>query len=190
MPRSGAGEIRSLSASGSRARDAWGITVTNVRAELEALGLAPPMCSHIKPDGKRCSQEAMSESTKCIYHGGVEVQVAKVVAAQREQMMQTLLPVAIRRLEGVLLDPEAKEEVVVRAAFGLMDRVGLGPVAGLTIDAKVEMGQTPSELLLASLAKIAERLQTQDATEKALSSGLQDEDIVDGEVVGEEDESA
>lgn len=160
--------------------------MTNVRSDLAELGLAPPQCSHVKSDGRRCGQEATIDSSKCIYHGGAEVATAKMVSLQREEMMRTLLPLAVRRLEGVLLDPEAKEEVVVRAAFGLMDRIGLGPVSGLAIEAKVEVGQTPSELLLASLARIAERLQAQDTTERELSSPLQDDDIVDADVVDDD----
>lgn len=164
--------------------------MTSIREDLVELGLVRPQCSHITGKGRRCGQEVEPDSDRCVYHGGAEVPVAKLVASQREEMMRSLLPLAVMRLEQILLDPMVKEEVVVRAAFGLMDRIGLGPVSGLAIEAKVEVGQTPSELLLASLARIAERLHTQDATERELSSALPDDDVVDAEVVGEEGQSA
>jgi len=137
------------------------------------LGLEPPGCSMWMPKRRKpCGQPAIGKTSRCIYHGGRQLATVEGIVDFRTQMAETIVPVAMQRLWDIIMDEEAAYPDVIRAAFGIMDRVGLGPVQGLQIDATVRT-EAPLQAIQQLLARVAERLPVQEEPE------ILDAEIVD-----------
>lgn len=146
-------------------------------SELAELGLLPARmpgrCEHwIEKKMRWCSQPALPGVDLCAYHGGDAALRARTAGEVREQILKTLIPTAVQRLYEIVSDPDEKSENVIRAAFGLMDRVGIGPVSGLVVDAAVEH-RAPLELLAEALERVSGALTRGEAR------------VLEGEVVAE-----
>lgn len=175
-------EVRDWASSTGRSKS-QGLPGPELVAEYDALvelGLVERPRREVEPGGcdywmvepeRYCKHSAIAQTGRCVYHGGTQIYASLTAQQQRDTMLQVLLPQAMQRLAGVLHDPEAKDEIVVRAVFGVMDRVGLGPVQGLILDANVNH-RLPREQLSEMLGAIADRLGGGDVAE-----------IVDAEVV-------
>jgi hypothetical protein len=126
--------------------------------ELRDLGVfMPEKCRHWNERKERfCTQTAVDDSDFCVYHGGNQQVQALEVAEHRKQLLAVGVPIAVVRLIDVLNDPHEKSENVIRAAFGILDRVGLGPIAGLVVHAD-ETVTAPLEALTAALNAVASR---------------------------------
>lgn len=85
----------------------------------------------------------------------------ETIADARKSMAESIVPVAMQRLLDIILDEEAAYPDVIRAAFGIMDRVGLGPVQGLQIDARVQ-AEAPLAAIQALLSRVAARLPSEE----------------------------
>lgn len=125
------------------------------------LGLEPPICDHwLTRRNRECGQPVVSGEDKCVYHGGGRLLLAANVREFREQISENIVPVAINRLMDILLDEDAMPNDVIRAAFGLMDRVGMGPVQGIQIEGNLNV-QSPLTAIQGLLTAVASRLPQQ-----------------------------
>lgn len=126
--------------------------------EYLELGLSLPGCQQWLPRKNRyCGQPQVDRSPLCRYHGGLDLVAVEDVAGLRKQMTEAILPVAIARLLDIVDNPDSVDADVIRAAFGIMDRVGLGPVQGLVIDGNVNV-QAPLDALQGMLSQVAARM--------------------------------
>lgn len=140
------------------------------------LGLEPPICGHwLAKRERHCGQPTFPGETLCVYHGGGRLILAANVKEFRDQISENIIPVAISRLMDILLDEDAMPNDVIRAAFGLMDRVGMGPVQGIQIDANIST-QSPLVAIQGLLTAVASRLPAADLP------------VLDGEEVVDEPE--
>lgn len=125
---------------------------------LRELGVyLPEKCRHWNDRKERfCTQTAVEDSDFCVYHGGNEQVQALEIAEHRKQLLSVGVPLAVVRLIDILNDPKEKTENVIRAAFGVLDRVGLGPIGGIVVSAD-ESATAPLEALTSALQAIANR---------------------------------
>jgi hypothetical protein len=125
---------------------------------LRELGVyMPEKCRHWNERKDRfCTQTAVEDSEFCVYHGGNEKVQALEVAEHRKQLLSVGVPLAVVRLIDILYDPREKTENVIRAALGILDRVGLGPIGGIVVTAD-ESATAPLEALTSALQAIANR---------------------------------
>lgn len=143
-------------------------------ADYTDLGLPPPKCEFwLTKRGKFCGQDAIGTTERCIYHGGRLLHTAGTLTEFRKEMADTIVPVAMQRLWDIIMDEKAAYPDVIRAAFGIMDRVGLGPVQGLQIDANVRT-EAPLAAIQQFLNRVADRLPP---------AAGDDDDIIDAEVL-------
>lgn len=130
----------------------------SIGAELRELGVfLPEKCRHWNERKDRfCVQTAVDGSDFCVYHGGEQQVQAMEVAEHRKQLLAVGVPIAVVRLIDILNDPKEKTENVIRAALGILDRVGLGPIGGIVVSAD-ETATAPLEALTSALQAIADR---------------------------------
>jgi hypothetical protein len=147
--------------------------MTIAPTEFEELGLDPPTCKKLLPKRNRmCGQDAIGTTERCIYHGGRLLDSKQSIVEFRKEMADAIVPVAMQRLWDIIMDEKATHTDVIRAAFGIMDRVGLGPVQGLQIDANVRT-EAPLQAIQQLLNRVADRLPPTG----------EDEEILDAEVL-------
>lgn len=134
-----------------------------IATDYTDLGLTPPVCDHWLAKRQRyCGQPVVAGEMLCVYHGGGRLLLAASVKEFREQISENLLPLAINRLMDILLDEDAMPNDVIRAAFGLMDRVGMGPVQGIQIDGNISV-ESPLHVIQGLLTSVAARLPALEA---------------------------
>lgn len=144
-------------------------------SELRELGVhLPDRCTHFNERKDRfCTQTAVEDSDFCVYHGGGEQVKAIEVAEHRKQLLTAGVPQAIVRLLEIINDPNEKTENVIRAALGILDRVGLGPIAGVVVSADDSVS-APLDALTQALNAIADRRAATELT-------IEDAEIVEDE---------
>jgi hypothetical protein len=98
-----------------------------------ASNTARRQCVHtIKSTGERCKQAPMKGQTECWKHGGGAPQ--KMLAAKLRLL--SLVEPSLEALARVINDRQALDADKIRAAFGVLDRVGIGPEQVLKVMAQ------------------------------------------------------
>lgn len=86
-----------------------------------------------------CRMGRVPNTDVCVIHGGAHLIEARAVGVLRQHIADTILPIAVERMKGILLDPDTKDENLIRASVAIMDRSGLGPVQGVVLSGEVTM---------------------------------------------------
>jgi hypothetical protein len=84
----------------------------------------------VKRTGEQCRRAAIKGGTVCTTHGGAAPQVQK----SAKQRLLDLADPAIAALAKIVRDDDTDDAVRVRAALGILDRVGYGPGSKISLD--------------------------------------------------------
>jgi hypothetical protein len=112
----------------------------------------PEKCAAHKKTGERCGNWPMHGQKVCGFHGG---RAPQNLAAARFRMLELIDP-SITALAEVVKDPHAQDSDRIRAAFGILDRCGIGPEQILKVLA-VDEPDTWQQLANAYLDRIHEQ---------------------------------
>lgn len=87
-------------------------------------------CTYVRNDGSRCLAYSLRGATVCIAHGA-RLPNVRAAAARRVEEAKVKLglnaPGAVDVIVAQMTDPETPAYVRQQAAFGLLDRAGIGP---------------------------------------------------------------
>lgn len=152
--------------------------------DLIALGLTKT-CGHLSISQERngqifkdyCGKPVAEMGGFCPVHGGTALIKQKTalaqqrtVMAQKQKLEEDILPLATKRVLAILNDEYAKPEVIVKIWQTTMDRIGLGAVTGIVLDADIKV-DAPLDILRRMLTA---------------NMGAIEPDVEDAEVVDEE----
>lgn len=147
-------------------------TEKDLIAPFMADGTTPRCTAHTR-EFRQCPRAAMDGSTVCMKHGG-GVPVARAAAKKR---LLAMVPAAMDAIAQAI--EKADWPQVVRAAFGILDRAGMGPQSTVT----VETDATPEalaklsddELTARTLQALAVLEQRKQITKTTTNEGTSDE---------------
>ena len=111
--------------------------------------MIPNICGAVTRKGTHCTREVEPGATRCTFHGA---RTPLGLRAARERLIAMAEP-AFHVLMELMEDPEAEDEVKLKAAIAVLDRAGFGPKSTVVLD------QRKDELAALSDAELIARMQ-------------------------------
>jgi hypothetical protein len=131
--------------------------------------------------GERCPKWSIRGATVCLQHGGhlpsVKEHAQAVVEAARMRMIG-LADEAIDAIEDLVTNPGTQQNVRLKAATEILDRIGVKGAPDLAIT--VEVSASPSDMIAEKLKAIAKRMEPKENPED-LGEVETEDDVVDEE---------
>lgn len=131
--------------------------------------------------GERCPKWSLRGATVCLQHGGhlpsVKEHAQAVVEAARMRMIG-LADEAIDAIEDLVTNPGTQQNVRLKAATEILDRIGVKGAPDLTI--AVEVSASPADMIAEKLKAIASRMEPKENPED-LGEVVEEAEVVDEE---------
>jgi len=149
--------------------------------------VAPPTavrCEGHYKTGERCRREAISGATVCRIHGGAASQVRNRAAARIGNAADDM----VKKLHGMLDDPEVDARDKIKIAQDMLDRAGLNMTEKHLVSVDVDPVERLFRDILAKPGGLAPEVPVAHETPAMFlewNRATYDDDVVDGEIVEE-----